>query len=159
MLRGPDLSGPLWPREGGWTARKCLHGRLRGLYCASPFMGPSGSRDLHHTAQLGNHIQALLLAQVLGTHDRLLVQQIAGPGLLLEVTLDDVYGPVHVLAGDLAGLLVGDSHSHLSTHLLSVAETLQPSCRAVVLQRPHGARQVAVEDTLGPRVQFSTPRA
>src|ERR687889_548249 len=81
--------------------------------------------NLHHAAQLGNHIQALLLAQVLGAHDRLLVQQIAGPGLLLEVTLDDVYGPVHVLAGDLAGLLVGDSHSHLSTHLLSVADSTE----------------------------------
>src|SRR5215213_6468267 len=125
MLRGPDLSGPLWPREGGWTARKCLHGRLRGLYCASPFMGLRWSRDLHHAAQLGNHIQALLLAQVLGAHDRLLVQQVAGPGLLLEVTLDDVYGPVHVLAGDLAGPLVGDGHSHLYTHLLPVADSTE----------------------------------
>src|SRR5919202_6127006 len=77
--------------------------------------------SLHHAAQLGNHIQALLLAKVLGAHDRLLVQQVAGPGLLLEVTLDDVDGPVHILAGNLAGLLVGDSESHLSLHLLPVA--------------------------------------
>src|SRR5215218_1358570 len=70
--------------------------------------------NLHHAAQLGDHIQALLLAQVLGAHDR-----------LLEVTLDDVYGPVHVLAGNLAGLLVGDSHSHVSTHLLPVADSTE----------------------------------
>src|ERR687894_142183 len=80
-----------------------------------------GRAGLHHAAQLGNHVQALLLAQVLGAHDRLLVQQVAGPGLFLQMTLDDVYGPVHVLAGNLAGLLVGDDHSHLSTHLLPVA--------------------------------------
>src|SRR5215213_7334650 len=43
--------------------------------------------------------------------------------------------------------------------VLLVPETLQPPCRAVVLQRPHGARQVSVEDTPGPPVQFSTPRA
>src|SRR5215204_7030691 len=84
-----------------------------------------GHAGLHHAAQLGNHIQALLLAQVLGAHDRLLVQQVAGPGLLLEVTLDHVYGPVHVLAGDLTGLLVGDGHSHLCTHLLSVADSTE----------------------------------
>src|SRR5687767_9771910 len=83
------------------------------------------ARHLHHAAQLGNHIQALLLAQVLGTHDRLLIQQVAGPGLLLEVTLDHVYGPVHILAGNLAGLLVGDSQSHLSTHLLPVADSTE----------------------------------
>lgn len=81
--------------------------------------------NLHHAAQLGDHIQSLLLAQVLGAHDRLLVQQVAGPGLLLEVTLDDVYGPVHVLAGNLAGLLVGYSHSHLYTHLLPVADSTE----------------------------------
>ena len=61
-------------------------------------MGPSIRANLHHAAQLGDHIQSLLLAQVLGTHDGLLVQQIAGAGLLLQVTLDDVYGPIHVLA-------------------------------------------------------------
>jgi hypothetical protein len=88
--------------------------RRRGFYCASPFMGPLDRAGLHHAAQLGNHIQALLLAQVLGTHDRLLVEEVAGPGLLLEMTLDDVDGLVHVLAGNLAGLLVGDSKSHLS---------------------------------------------
>src|SRR5918993_1444017 len=49
--------------------------------------------QLHHAAQLGNHIQALLLA--------------------------------HVLAGDLAGLLVGDSHSHVYTHLLPVADSAE----------------------------------
>src|SRR5919107_4323891 len=77
---------------------------------------------LHHAAQLGNHIQSLLLAQVLGAHDRLLVQQVAGPGLLLQVTFDDVDGPVHILAGNLAGLLVSNSESHLSSHLLPVAD-------------------------------------
>src|ERR687897_1409107 len=102
----------------------------------SPYMSPWETRDLtvhppswalgraglHHAAQLGNHIQALLLAQILGAHDRLLVQQVAGPGLLLQVTFDDVDGPVHILAGNLAGLLVGDSESHLSSHLLPVAD-------------------------------------
>ena len=43
--------------------------------------------------------------------------------------------------------------------VLFVTETLQPPCRAVVLQHPRGARQVSVEDTPGPPVQFSTPRA
>src|SRR5215211_2806689 len=97
----------------------------QGFLLCIPLHGPSLVADLHHAAQLGNHIQALLLAQVLGAHDRLLVQQVAGPGLLLEVTLDDVYGPVHVLAGDLAGLLVGDGHSHLYTHLLPVADSTE----------------------------------
>src|SRR3712207_3692264 len=68
---------------------------------------------LDHAAKLGHHVQALLLAQVLGAHDRLLVEQVAGAGLLLEVTLDHVYGPINLLAGDLLGLLVGDGHRHL----------------------------------------------
>src|SRR5215212_300228 len=101
-----------------------LSTRDSGVLLCIPLHGPCWSRGgLHHAAQLGNHIQALLLAQVLGAHDRLLIQQVTGPGLLLEVTLDDVYGPVHVLAGDLAGLLVGNSQSHLSTHLLSAADS------------------------------------
>src|SRR5215208_1055182 len=79
--------------------------------------------NLHHAAQLGDHIEALLLAQVLRAHDRLLVQQVAGAGLLLEVTLDDVYGPVHLLAGDFARLLVRDGESHLSDHLLPIVES------------------------------------
>src|SRR5215218_6151271 len=78
---------------------------------------------LHHAAQLGDHIEALLLAQVLRAHDRLLVEQVAGAGLLLEVTLDDVYGPVHLLAGDFARLLVRDGESHLSDHLLPIVES------------------------------------
>src|SRR5215216_6098046 len=75
------------------------------------YAAPRG--PLGHTAQLGHHVQALLLAQVLGAHDRLLIEQVAGAGLLLEVTLDHVYGPIHLLAGDLPGPLVGDGLSHL----------------------------------------------
>src|ERR671916_2446459 len=85
-----------------------------GPYCAFPFISFMRCA-LHHAAELRNHVEALLLAQVLRAHDRLLVEQVAGPGLLLEVTLDHVDGLVHVLAGDLAGLLVGDSESHLSS--------------------------------------------
>src|SRR5918995_146533 len=79
--------------------------------------------NLHHAAQLGDHVEALLLAQVLGAHDRLLVEQVAGAGLLLEMTLDDVYGPVHLLAGHFARLLVRDGESHLSDHLLPFLES------------------------------------
>src|SRR5829696_2334198 len=99
--------------------------RDAGVFTVHPPSWALGHAGLHHAAQLGNHIQALLLAQVLGAHDRLLVQQVAGPGLLLEVTLDDVDGPVHIFAGDLAGLLVGDSKSHLSWHLLPVADSTE----------------------------------
>src|SRR5215216_4601429 len=89
-----------------------------GPYCASPFMGSMrrkapGAVGLDHTAQLGNHVQALLLAQVLRTHDRLLIEQIAGASLLLEVTLDHVDGPIHFLAGDLLGPLVSNGYRHL----------------------------------------------
>src|SRR5829696_5982511 len=98
---------------------------FRGFTVHPPSWALGIHANLHHVAQLGNHIQSLLLAQVLGAHDRLLVQQVAGPGLLLKVTLDDVYGPVHVLAGDLAGLLVGDNHSHVSAHLLPVADSTE----------------------------------
>src|SRR3712207_2165953 len=73
-----------------------------------------------HAAQLGHHVQALLLAQILGAHDRLLVEQVAGAGLLLQVTLDHVYGPIHLLPSDLFGPLVGDGYSHRQ-HLLSSA--------------------------------------
>src|SRR5918993_1311952 len=113
------------PREGGWTALEGLHERLGVFTVHPPSWALAIRANLHHAAQLGDHIQSLLLAQVLGAHDRLLVQQVAGPGLLLEVTLDDVYGPVHVLAGNLAGLLVGYSHSHLYTHLLPVADSTE----------------------------------
>src|SRR4028119_2380592 len=87
-----------------------------GPYCAFPFRSWE-HRFCHHAAELRDHVEALLLAQVLGAHDRLLVEQVAGPGLLLEVTLDHVDGPVHVLAGDLAGLLVLDHHRQF-LHLL-----------------------------------------
>src|SRR5215212_10163108 len=43
--------------------------------------------------------------------------------------------------------------------VLFVPETLQSPCRAVVLQHPHGARQVTVDHTPGTPVQLSTPRA
>src|ERR687883_1896766 len=80
-------------------------------YCASPFMGYSlRGLNLDHAAQLGHHVQALLLAQVLGTHDRLLIEQVTGTGLLLEVTLNHVYGPIHLLAGNLSNPLVGDGY-------------------------------------------------
>ena len=69
-----------------------------GPYCAFPFISLK-RRFLHHAAELRDHVEALLLAQVLRAHDRLLVEQVAGPGLLLEVTLDHVDGPIHVLAG------------------------------------------------------------
>src|ERR671917_1848473 len=88
-----------------------------GPYCASPFMGqaPCGASrgGLNHTAQLGDHVQALLLAQVLRTHNRLLVEQVAGASLLLQVTLDHVDGPIHFLAGDLLGPLVSNGYRHL----------------------------------------------
>src|ERR671916_989574 len=71
------------------------------------------SDGLDHAAQLGNHVQPLLLAQVLGTHDRLLVEQVAGAGLLLEVTLDHVDGPIHLLAGDILCPLVSNGYRHL----------------------------------------------
>src|ERR687889_605729 len=88
-----------------------------GPYCASPFMGhaPQGAwrGGLDHAAQLSNHVQALLLAQVLRTHNRLLVEQVAGASLLLQVTLDHVDGPIHLLAGDLLGPLVSNGYRHL----------------------------------------------
>src|SRR5215210_5046327 len=86
-----------------------------GPYCASPFMGQMLRWFLDHAAQLGNHVQTLLLAQVLGTHDRLLVEQVAGASLLLEVTLDHVDGPIHLLAGNLFNPLVGDGDRHIYT--------------------------------------------
>src|SRR5919107_513823 len=73
-------------------------------------MRRNGSLD--YAAQLCNHVQTLLLAQILGTHDRLLVEQVAGTSLLLEVTLDYVDGPIHFLAGNLFNPLVGNSDRH-----------------------------------------------
>src|SRR5215212_3561664 len=111
--------------KGDGQPSNCLRERLRGFTVHPPSWALAIRANLHHAAQLGNHIQALLLAQVLGAHDCLLVQQVAGPGLLLEVTFDHVYGPVHVLAGNLTGLLVGDGHRHLYTHLLPVADSTE----------------------------------
>src|SRR5918993_5053175 len=70
------------------------------------------SGGLDHAAQFGNHVQPLLLAQILRTHDRLLVEQVAGTSLLLEVTLDYVDGPIHLLAGNLFNPLVGNGDRH-----------------------------------------------
>ena len=78
------------------------------------------SDGLDHAAQLCNHVQTLLLAQVLGTHDRLLVKQVAGTSLLLEVTLDHVDGPIYILAGNLFNPLVGNGYRPYQ-HLLSSA--------------------------------------
>ena len=39
-----------------------------------------------------------------------------------------------------------------------VPNTFQPARRTVVLQRPHGARQITFDDASGPPVQFSTAR-
>src|SRR5919199_4765693 len=94
--------GPLQPREGGWTAPDKI---FEALLCI-PLHGLHAAwAHLDHAAQLGNHVQALLLAQILGTHDRLLIEQVTGTGLLLEMTLDHVYGPIHLLTGVLFDLL------------------------------------------------------
>src|ERR671932_1795241 len=110
-----DYPGPLQPREGGWTAPDKI---FEALLCI-PLHGLHAARaHLDHAAQLGHHVQALLLAQVLGTHDGLLVEQVAGAGLLLEVTLDNVNGPIHLLAGNLSNPLVGDGYGHMSAPAL-----------------------------------------
>src|SRR5829696_5595868 len=44
-------------------------------------------------------------------------------------------------------------------NVLLVPETFQPPRRTVVPQRPHGARQITLDDAPGPLVQFSTTRA
>src|ERR687886_2448010 len=59
-----------------------------------------------------------MLAQVLGAHDRLLIEQVTGTGLLFKVTLDHVYCLVYVLASKLSDLLLGDGCPHLLLHLL-----------------------------------------
>src|SRR4028118_200079 len=88
--------------------------------------------SLDHAAQFSDHIQSLLLAQVLRTHDCLLVEQVAGTSLLLQVTLDHVNGPIHLLASNLFDLLVGDGNRHISAPPflggLATLVTFAPPC-------------------------------
>ncbi len=48
-------------------------GRLLCIPLHRPEAVDTLDNGLHHAAKLGNHVQTLLLAQILRTHDRLLV--------------------------------------------------------------------------------------